>query len=290
MRQAICLLGVIVLLVFPAASAQAELMAPVYPGAVPAGEELEENERYFEEAFYVRAPIEKIVAFYEENYGPMEEVRAGEKYRSVRRQSPRFKASFEPEQIGVRVYANPGERPFLDQPAGLSPDQAAKMQATIQDRCGSEHFARLRLMAHQLDKYDWKDFKEVCDRFDHIDRAYFRLTGQWNAKGEVLRRDQVMLKEQQDKMGLAEPEQMDAEQLAQRMEELQQQGRFQEMAELARKFQDKSMRGAGMAPAGKVHDNWHEWISYLEKLDNHAFQTFIRINKDPSAWPDRAIR
>lgn len=277
-------------LVFFASQARADLMASVYPGAVPANEELREKERYFEEAFYVRDSIQEVVAFYEREFGPMEEVRAEEKYRNVRRQAPRFKASFEPDQIGVRAYANPHKSSFPDRPTGISPEQAAGIQAMMPDRCKSDHFSSLRLMAQQLDKYDWKDFEAVCDRFDHIDRAYFQLTDQKDDRGAYLRKDQVLLNDQQNKLGMAEPEQMDAEQMAQRIQELQQQGKFQEMAELSRKMAEQAMHGAGVGSGGKPYDNWEEWVNYLERLDGYAFQTMIRINRDPSAWPDRAIR
>ncbi len=280
------------LLILAAGQARADLMAPAYPGAVPANEELNWHEPYFEEAFFVREPVEEAAAFYEREFGPMEEVRAGEKYQNVRRQAPRFLASFEPDYIGVRVYAKAATGSFPSETRGMTREEVARIKETLPDRCQSEHFAGLRLIAQQHDSYDWKDFQSVCDGLEHIDRAYFQLTDQKDDSGAYLRKDQVLLAEQEKNLGIMTTEQIEdsAEDLAQRIQELQQQGRMQEMADLARQFQEQAMAGTGMSPQGEAQDNWDEWVAYLERLDGYAFQTMVRINRDPSAWPEERLQ
>jgi len=285
-------LGVVLLMMILGSPAQADLMAPVYPGAVSANEELTWYEPYFEEAYYVREPVEEVVAFYEQEFGPMEEVRAGEKYRNVRRQAPRFLASAEPENIGVRVYAKAAAEQLPADTGRMTPEQAARIKEVSPGQCASGHFAGLRLIAQQHDSYDWQDFQAVCDGFEHIDRAYFQLTDEKDERGRYQRKDQVLLAQQRKNMGMMTTEQREAsaEDMSRRIQELQQQGRMQEMAEVARQFQEQSMAGTGVRPGGEVQDNWDEWVAYLERLDGYAFQTMIRINRDPSAWPEERLQ
>ncbi len=279
----------LILIVSVAGSSHAGLLASVYPGAIPADEELGEHERPYSRLFYAHDPIEQVVAFYEREMGSMEEVRSGREYQNVDRHPPRFLASLEPEIIGVRVFSSaPTEQRQPEMYAGV----AEELMEMMPDRCNSEHFANLRIMAHRLDSYDWDNFREICDRFEHIDWAYFKITDEKDSRGRPVRKDQVLLAEQERSLGAGAPEDvaMDIEAMAERIEQLQRQGRFQEMAELARKMHESAMAGAGMDPGGTFQDNWDEWVAYLEKLDKHAYRTRIVIHRDPATWPDRPMR
>ena len=271
---------------FGASPVAAELLAPVYPGAVAADKELKAHEKPFERAFYAREPIEELAAFYENAAGPLEAVRPGQLYENVVRHPPKYKASFEPERIGVRIASDapaPEDSPAM---SGL-PAEIRKMQP---NRCQSEHFERLRIMAQQSGKHSWDDFGAVCDRFDHLDWAYFEITDETDQRGRPVRKDAVMLADQKEKMGLKAPEDMDAEAIAQRMAQLQQQGRHREAAEMGRRLQKQAMQNAGMGSGGEMDDNWDEWVGYLERLDKHAYRSLIRIHIDPSQWPEEALR
>ncbi len=265
----------------------AELLSPVYPGAVPADKELKTHEKPFERAFYAREPIEEVAAFYENAAGALETLRPGQLYENVVRHPPKYKASFEPERIGVRI-ASDAPAPKDAPPMSALPPEIRKMQP---NRCQSEHFEGLRLMAQQSDKYSWVDFGAVCDRFEHLDWAYFEITNEKDQRGRPLRKDALMLAEQKEKMGMvAAPEYMDAEEIAQRMAQLQQQGRHREAAEMGRQLHKQVMQGAGMGAGGEMDDNWEEWVGYLERLDTHAYRSLIRIHIDPSRWPEEALR
>ena len=264
----------------------AELLAPVYPGAVPADKELKAHEKPFERAFYTREPIEEVAAFYENAAGSLDAVRPGQLYENVVRHPPKYKASFEPERIGVRIASDapaPEDAPDMS----ALPPEIRKMQP---NRCQSGHFERLRIMAQQSDKHSWDDFKAVCDRFDHLDWAYFGITDETDRRGRPMRKDALMLAEQTEKMGMKDPEDMDAEAIAQRMAQLQQQGRQREAAEMGRRLQQQAMQSAGMGSGKEMDDNWDEWVGYLERLDKHAYRSLIRIHLDPSQWPEEAMR
>jgi phage anti-repressor protein len=264
----------------------------VLPGAALADRGLEDNARIFAKTFYVRQPIEEVVAFYEKNKGPMEEVRPGQEYRNVVRHPPRYKASDEPDLIGVLVFSaapveNDPERSvqrMQDAHHGIIPDEAME---TLHDRCRSKHFENLRTMVHMLDHYNWSDFEEVCSRFGHVEWAYFQPTDEIDQQGRRMSMDQILLVEHQKNLGMVDQEMDPAamESFFKHMLELQLQGRSQEVDELVRQLEDQILTGMQMDRQGPL-DKWNEWLEYLSRLDQHAYRTMIIIHLDPSSWPD----
>ncbi|MFP4036277.1 MAG: hypothetical protein ACLFUE_02020 [Desulfobacteraceae bacterium] len=286
--RAVYALTTLFLVIGVAGAAHGELIAPVFPGAVEADEELARYQRVFEKVFHSRQPIEEVVAFYKQEVGAMEEIRPGHEYQNVVRHPPKFKASVEPEYIGVRIFSPESKKPPR-LPQGMTQSEGAEAMKMMPDRCRSDHFSSFHMMVQHLDKYDWENFEAVCTRFRHIDNAYYRLSEKKDERGRFMRMDQVMLAEQEERLGMNELEELDMDELAGRMMELQQQGRFEEMKELAEQLKNKSMKSMQLGPEG-VQDNWEEWVEYLERLEKHAFRTMIRINKDPSTWPDKPVQ
>lgn len=270
--------------------AHADLLAPVYPGAVPADRELSDNQRLYERVFFVHQPIQDVVSFYENNIGPIEEVRSGQEYQNLVRHPPRVKASSEPDFIGIRILSrapmdNGQRHPTKAVQDGMNGSIPAEAAEVLPDRCRSEHFEMLRVMVHQLDQYDWNDFEEICSRFGHVDWAYFQMTDERDERGRVIRMDRLLLTDHKNRIGMMDSKEMDVESLGQRMQELQMQGKFQEVAELARLLQEQVMKGLQISREG-VLDKWAEWVEHLENLDGHAYRTMIRIHRNPSSWPE----
>lgn len=76
--------------------------------------------------------------------------------------------------------------------------------------------------------------------------------------------------------------------LAKKMQALMQQGRMQEMQQLAQQMagiQKNGMAAGQDIGAAQKQDQWNMWLGVLEKVKAHAYRTVIAIDKDPGVWP-----
>ena len=249
------------------------LLAPVYPGAVHAPEY--DNGRY--QVWLSQDPPEKVSAWYRERLG-MEPGQAIGKHDWFplleQQQVDRMLRSAQrdwtlAEDAGVDVRHHP-----------LAPAKADEMRVQGQARsCRSDHFMMLWQLVGRNEETQ-ADFDALCRKYGWIEHAYYRLHG---PKGQRQLMDEYLLEQDRNRLLSGNRKSaVDARALSRRMQELVQQGRFEEAGSLMQDFQAASQAAATL-PA----DAWDQWVEHLEKVARHAYRTMIRIHLHPSRWTDR---
>jgi hypothetical protein len=293
------LLMTLLLTAWCAGPAHADLVAPVYPGAVPAPLEVSEQMQPYEQVFFSRDAIDQVVAFYRTRLGemaPWRHPQAQRGYHYITGKGPiREKASLIPYELGVFVSA-PRLKEGHDQPQpaqpgapGVTPEIAGADQ-----RCFfNDFFQPLRNMVGLLEHRDWQQFNAICQRYHHLTWSMFAMTEERDQRGRPMRMDQVLVRDYRpsgqppaSEVADADPEKMGA-----RMQALMMAGRRDEARALAEQMAAQAKRqnhGPGMRlEGGKVADDWDDWLALLEQIDQHAYRTRILIHRDPSTWPRR---
>jgi hypothetical protein len=275
---------------------QASLMAPLYPGAVPAEHEVSEQMKPYLRVFYSQDPVEKVHDFYRAHAGEMEPMRSGTGFHSSRRVPPREKASLEPEEVGVFISTpRPRESQKPGEAMGAVPlGMPAALQGADQRCLHSDFFAPLRTLAMQLENRDWPQYNAVCERYHHLTWSMFFPTEQLDQRGRPMSMDQVLISRYRPGGLETAPEVANAspEELAARMQALAMSGRREEARALAEQLAAAQMSGGGIGgtgvrvQGGKIADDWEEWVKLLEQIDGHAYRTRILIHTDPTTWPE----
>ena len=256
-------------------SLSAELVAPVYPGSEPARHEVSGHQEPYLRVFYSKDPLGKVLAFYEEKLGEMEEVRHGhgQTFRRVVAR-PRFleKASLKPDWMGVSVHTRK-PRP------GEESDEYQSQATAGMDLPGSRYqhhdfFEYIKNLAAQLPDKTWSDYDKVCDRFGHLTWSFFMEAEKTDSRGRKMNVAQAMIDDHVRKNpGLTET-QDSGEELAAQMEILMQQGRMNEAMQLATSFGQQMQEALEPDP-----DSWYGYIELLEAVEKHAFLTRISIHR-----------
>ncbi len=249
------------------------LLAPVYPGAVRAPE----YDSGRAQVWLSKDPPEKVSAWYREKLRKVPEQATGRHdwFPLLRQQEV------------ARMLNSAGRDWTLAEDAGVdvrrhplahTGGDVVKTRSRAQP-CMSDHFMTLRhLVARGVGTQ--ADFDALCRKYAWIEDAYYRLHDPGGLRQPM---DKYLL-EQAEKRFAAGPRQgaADAEALGRRMQELMQQGRFEEAGKLMESFQ-----GAHQASATLPADAWEQWVGHLERVARNAYRTMIRIHKDPLRWTAR---
>ncbi len=247
--------------------AQAELVAPVYPGSVAADHEIPEYLSEYVSAFYSADPIEKVVEFYKGRLGDMEEVRQGREYNYTVKRIRVGKAALQPDRLGVMVKTKKPDEDPRQQYAGVEQDiHMASYQ--------HDYFRPLEALVARLSGRDWEDYNEAVDRFIHLTWSYFPDSGRTDSRGREMNLARALI-EDYHKGGSMEEMERSSEEMAARMQELMQQGRISEVQALA-----EQMRMQAVRATEDDDSKWDQYISVLEEIENHAFKTLITIHRD----------
>ncbi len=246
------------------------LLAPVYPGAVHAPEY--DSGRF--EVFLSRDPPDKVSAWYRSRLGKAPEQVTGHHDwfpLLTQQEVVRIRRSAHRDWTGVEAAGVDVRRHPL---AGTGADvEWVRSQAAP---CLSDHFMVLRdLVSRGMGSQ--ADFDALCRKYGWIEHAYYRM---YDPDGLRQPMDKHLL-EQARKRLYADTyhDAAEADALGRRMQELVQQGRFEEAGKLMQRFQ-----GLHQASAGLPGDAWARWVEYLQQVALQAYPTMIRIHKHPLNW------
>ncbi|ADH87089.1 hypothetical protein [Desulfurivibrio alkaliphilus] len=290
----------IMLLAWPFTAKAQQLAAPVYPGAVAAEHAVGGQQQTYVRVFYSHDPIAAVVAFYEQQLGPLEKLRSGQQsyqpeirggrlvhYRYVlHRVIPLEKAALHPELVAVEISSpQPTEE---GTPAGVAmPPQLA--DADPRCRPPSDFFEPLLNMVVNDPARDWPDFNAACERFHHLQWSLFFPSAERDERGRTLNQAQAMIRRYHDENLPPVLAEADMEALALQMQTLAMSGRMEEAQALARQMATGT-RSPGMpvgTPGTAAGIDWDDWVNLLAEIDQHAYRTRIMIHTDPATWPDR---
>ncbi len=255
------------------AGAAEGLLAPVYPGA----DRTPEYDNGRDQVWLSRDPPEKVSAWYREKLRKAPEQATGRHDWFVLLR----------QQEVARMLSSAGRDWTLAEDAGVDVRRhplvhtgrdVAKTRSRAQP-CLSDHFMTLRQLISRGEGTQ-ADFDALCRKYAWIEDAYYRLH---DPRGLRQPMDKYLLAQAEKKFASgARQGAADAEALGRRMQELMQQGRFEEATRLMEGFQ-----GAHQASATLPGDAWEQWAGHLEQVARHAYRTMIRIHKDPLRWTAR---
>ncbi|MFP4517299.1 MAG: hypothetical protein ACLFNV_10960 [Desulfovibrionales bacterium] len=290
-------LGATLLTLWAARPVQANLVAPLYPGVVPAEHEVSEQMKPYVRVFYSQDPIEKVRDFYSAHAGTLEKARSGQEFFHIAAKVPvREKASLEPGEVGVFISTPRPQKAQKSEGAtgGVPAGMPAELKGADQRCLHSDFFAPLRTMAMQLEHRDWPQFNAVCEQYHHLTWSMFFPTEELDQRGRPMRMDKVLISRYRPGGVQASPEMANVspQELAAKMQALAMSGRREEAKALAEQFAAAQMSGAvGGAGVriqkGGIADDWEDWVKLLEEIDGHAYRTKILIHTDPATWPER---
>ncbi|RMG53866.1 MAG: hypothetical protein D6717_10515 [Gammaproteobacteria bacterium] len=258
-----------------AAVTAAELVAPVYPGAVHAPEY--DTGRF--EAWLSKDAPERVSAWYRQalRKAPVEAAGKHDWFVVLTQQEVGriLQASGGHWTEAVEAGVDVRRHPLATHGADV---ERTRRQVTP---CRSDHFLVLRDLVNR-GKGSQEEFDRLCGAYAWIEHAYYRLHDPGGLRQPM---DQYLLAQARQRLtGGAGQSAMDAEALGRRMQELAQQGRLEEAARLAQQFQ-----GAHGASAELPADAWEQWVAHLKRVADNAYRTMIRIHKHPSRWTDRPV-
>jgi hypothetical protein len=270
--------------------AEAELLAPVYPGSVA----ISQDERGH--VFYTRDQIGKALTFYRTQLGEPRELRAGRSRGDGREYHWVLKTYDYVNDAGVHLSTpeKPPEQVTPEQVALLAGMGRKEMSGTDPKCLNHELFEPLEHMVIQLPHRDGRQFAQVCRRFVHLTWSLFPYTEELDERGRPLRRDQYLLNRYRQQIAppsSGAPSPASPEEIAARMQALAMAGRMDGARELARAMAD-GQRPARLGPgvrmdSGQVVDHWDDWTNLLEEIDKYAYRTRILIQTDPDSRPQR---
>lgn len=231
------------------AAEAANLVAPAYPDSLlVTSPEEQEYLDYF--TYYSKAPEAQVVTFYEDKLG----------------------RKIEDGSVGTGLSG----RSFI---RGKVVEASVSIKNLKNQSSAGKVFERLKEITKQ-GRHSKAEYQQVYAQYGHLAKSYFLPTLDGN-------RDAVIYSEYEDKLDQAKAGlEGGFEDTGARMQELMQQGRFEEMAELSEQMLSKSEGAAEQAEAGSVAgvDIWDNWIQCLKEMDRHAYPTMIKIDKHPSQW------
>lgn len=274
--------------------AEAGILAPVYPGAVAANHELQKQNRVYEQVFYSRDPIEQVVAFYRSHLGEMEEIIAGQGYRHVVHEiGTRFKAQSSPTWAGVHISTSSKANLNDTEPFVSDISNASSPMDGADPKCLHHAFFKpLQHMVQLLPNRDWAQFNSVCHQYCHLTWSMFLPTDERDNQGRIMAKDQLLMARYRPS-GLQAPNplsKVDPEEIALRMQALAMAGRIDEARSLAEQLAAAHAFDVGDTKLriedGKYADDWDDWVKLLDEIDEHAYQTMIRIHTNPESWPE----
>ncbi len=265
--EAICCSAVILMLmVLVSSPAYSQLLAPVYPGTVM----VEQDQK--EAVFLVKDDIEQVLDYYRQRLGEPEELRQGSGWSDDGRKYHWIVKRHYAEFGGVDISTR---RP-LDHDAVSDPVHLPQGMAGAHQVCFShELLAPLARMAVRLPDREGADFVEACRRYVHLTWSFFQDTDELDRHGRRLTMDKYLLVRHQDKIRPPSAETM--HEAYAKMQALAMAGRIEEAREMAQQL--------GSTPV-QQGDDWVGWIQLLKDIDEHAYQTRIRISTDPATWPE----
>ncbi len=281
--------GFLILGIFSKASvsAQEKLVAPLPPQAVEYDvfqlpSRTTSGDPGFSRAYHSPLPVDRVVGFYNQEGGSMEEVETGI-YRSHLVDVKFLELGF------LHVYAVPRK-----------PGVTVRCIKTVsRDRiCSSDFFNHFRRMADALDKYSEEDYRNLCKQYGYLDYAWFGLSDKTDAHGNKLTRDKVLYHEYLTRFDYAEGDMMTAEGMMEMVQKLMAEGKIQEASELAEQLIEFQIKGSqsmmeqsaaimqGQPLDNTVEDHWDEWLQFLKELEAMVYPTLVIIDRHPSDWKD----
>ncbi len=259
-----------------------QLLAPPPPDAIVYGSDVALKDaqippRGFTKAFHTPLPAEEVVAFYNRQTGQMQEIVPGKHYEATL-------LEVTVKQLGVlKVYDIPRN-------PGVKVRDIRQMGSQY---CSSDYFRAFRDMYNELDQYSRSDFRALCDRYGHLEHAYFGLSDQTTHDGRKLTRDEVLHREYVKKLDDERGQMVTAEEMMKEAQHLMQQGKMDEataliekMAEMQQETITRDMARVQAMERRQIEDRWDEWLEFLEELDALAYPTIVHIDYHPSHWPD----
>ena len=251
------------------------LVAPVYPGSVPAPHEVSEEMKPYLMVYYSRDPIEKVRDFYTNRLGEMKPLSGGKGYF---REVMRIKRSGHmdtpvPYELGVSLNTN--------RPQPLSPENQKKQDEARRKALASgthytvhDYFRYLESIMPLLDSKGPVEYEAVCERFSALTWAYFMPTERKDSRGRTMNRAQAMIEDYRKKNPDVQAAGDSAEQMGMRMQQLIQQGRMDEVRALSEQMQ------AGMRQGLDADESkWDGYVRLLGEIEKEAFLTRITIHK-----------
>ncbi len=236
--------------------AHSGLLGEVYPGAVEATCD-KAHDPIRRHVFYTKDGIDQVYSFYQELYGQYE-------HESRNHYSWVLKIHFA-EYAGLSIKTPRGavREDFQAGPAAVAPPE-----------CYShELFQPLNQIAmNQPEKSN--EFVDVCNRFLHLTWSYYMDSPEPDQEGRPRSMKEHILAAHKQKHPRMTEESM--EDAYARMVAMAMAGQTEEVDRIGRQM----IEGTGPTV------EWDEYLSLLEELDSHAYQTRIVIQTDPSDWPE----
>lgn len=236
--------------------AHSGLLGKVYPDAVAVTCD-KAHDPVRRHVFYTKDGIDQVYSFYHELYGQPEHESRNEymwvlkihyaEYAGLSIETPRG-AVREDFQAGPAVMADP--------------------------ECYShEIFQPLNQIAmNQPEKS--KEFKDICNRFLHLTWSYYMSSPELDHQGRPLSMKEHILTAHKQKHPQMTEESM--EDAYARMLAMAMAGQTEEVERI----------GQQMIEGTRPSVEWDEYLSLLDELDSHAYQTRIIIQTDPAGWPE----
>ncbi len=239
--------------------AHSGLLGEVYPGAVAATSD-KDHDPVRRHVFYTKDGISQVYSFYQELYGKPE-------HKSRNQYSWVLKIHFA-EYAGLTIETPRGAVRENFQASQSGPDMTAPPE------CYShELFQPLNQIAMNQPERN-KEFVDVCNSYLHLTWSYYMDSPEPDHEGRPRSMKEHILAAHKQKHPRMTEESM--EDAYARMVAMAMAGQTEEVDRIGRQMIE------GTAPSVE----WDEYLSLLEELDSHAYQTRIVIQTDPSDWPE----
>jgi hypothetical protein len=302
------LLPLIAVLLFAssAVTSHAELVGPVYPGAVIDKHYCEmKGDLNCPEAYYTKDTIEKVVAFYKSKGINLDKSRIDFPTYFSSTANPALTAVIHGYRDVARIRNMGNKR--VEKAAVISAEYISKKPSGCKKQPFSDansYIASLDLMAAMKGKpLSASEKKEsqvkldtLCKKYKDLQWSLYPYSDKTENSGKYIRYNRVKLSKDQSstqqtvyaQMSKVDPERQ-IKRLKKKIKRNARKGRTAKVAaltaELAAVEAAQASSGAKKDTASTISDaQWEDIVSTIEMLDKNAYQTVIYIDSHPSTW------
>ena len=295
---------------FSAPAAHAELVGPVYPGAVKDNHYCEmKGDFNCPEAYYTKDSIEKVVAFYKSK---------GISLDKSRNDSPTYFSSTANPALTAIIHSYKDVARIMnlkvtsvDRPAYISAEYISKKPAGCKKQPFSDansYIASLDIMAAMkgkpLSASEKKEsqakFDTLCKKHKYLQWSLYPYSDTRGNTGKYLRYDSLKLSKDQSsveqtvtgQMGQVDPER-EIKRLEKMIKRNARKGNTAKVAaltaELAALEASQAASGGNKKDTASTISNaqWEDIVRTIEMFDENAYRTVIYIDQHPRTWKSR---
>jgi hypothetical protein len=246
------------------ATAQKNLVAEVYPGAVMMNTSVESliltrNSGYSTanaEAYLVKDAKARVVAFYQKKAKKIMPCENGDQYLEMQTQQT---IEYGIMSAGVVISSNPYKKTTYEEIGGF--DELREL---------------VKLNFHTED-----EFNKIYEKYKHLNHAFFNTTAEEDKVcGDLLNLQEQLYNKYTKK---AKPVGMDddLEPIIARIEKLTEEGKYEEAYDLTVRLRNHTEKAVSDA---QPVDTWGLWLEYFDILEKNAFKSMIIIHKPIAQW------